>query len=288
MRYSCVVPVLLFNKMKQLIYILMCMLTLVSCNGGSQTENDTPIVTVTIEPLHFFVDKIAKGKVDVNVMVPQGCNPETYEPTAQQMVSLSQSALYFKVGEIGFETTWMQKLQQNAPEMKVIDTSLGIVSAKTVNDVADPHTWMSCNSAKIIARNIYKALCVLVPKDSVEFRTNYESLLIHINKVDAETKAMLSTPRTFVIYHPALTYFARDYHLVQLPIEEEGREPSAKQIQSLIDRAKREKITKVFIQKEFSNRNVQTFLEATHATPIDINPLSYDWDKEMIRIAKSL
>lgn len=274
--------------MKQLIYILMCMLAVVSCSGGTQTESDAPIVSVTIEPLHFFVDKIARGKVEVNVMVPQGSNPETYEPTAQQMVSLSQSALYFKVGQIGFETTWMQKLQQNAPEMKVIDTSAGIEPAKTVNGVVDPHTWMSCHSARAIAHNIYEALRVLSPKDSVEFRANYDSLLTYLNKVDAETKAILSTPRTFVIYHPALTYFARDYHLVQLPIEEEGREPSVKQIQSLIDLAKRERISKVLIQKEFANRNVQTFIEATHATPIDINPLSYDWDQEMIRIAKSL
>lgn len=273
--------------MKQLIYILMCMLTLVSC-GGTQTENDTPVVSVTIEPLHFFVDQIAKGKVEVNVLVPQGSNPETYEPTAQQMVSLSQSALYFKVGQIGFETTWMQKLQQNAPEMKVVDTSVGIVPAKTINGVVDPHTWMSCKSATSIAQNIYEALRELSPKDSTAFKANYDSLLIYINKVDAETKALLTSPQTFVIYHPALTYFARDYHLVQLPIEEEGREPSVKQIQALIDRAKQEHITKVFIQKEFANRNVQTFIEATQATPIDINPLSYDWDQEMIRIAKSL
>ena len=41
------------------------------------------------------------------------------------MMELSRSALYLKVGSIGFEQTWMKKLQDNAPDMKVIHTSTG-------------------------------------------------------------------------------------------------------------------------------------------------------------------
>ena len=59
-------------------------------------------MSVTIEPFRYFVEQIAGDKVSVNVMVPAGSNPETYEPTPQQMVKLSNSTLYFKVGRIGF------------------------------------------------------------------------------------------------------------------------------------------------------------------------------------------
>lgn len=276
--------------MKKYLYLLL-VVCLVSCgNQQKPQESGKPTITVTIEPLRYFVEQIAGGKVEVNTMVPAGSNPETYEPTAQQMVALSNSTLYIKVGQIGFETTWMEKLQQNAPGMKIIDSSLGIIPAKTINGVDDPHTWMSCSSARIIAKNICQAMKEIAPQDSAFFQVRYDSLLVHIDKVDAKVRNALlhAKEKAFVIYHPALTYFARDYQLTQLPIEEEGREPSARQIQALIDKAKRERITTVFIQKEFANRNVQTFIDATHAKPFDINPLSYEWEQEMIKVCNGL
>ena len=130
--------------MKRFIYLIIICTLLVGCKSNQQktalAESDgKPMVTVTIPPYQYFVDKIAKDKVEVNVMVPAGGNPETYEPTAQQMVELSKSALYLKVGNIGFEQTWMQKLHDNAPHMKVVDTSVGISPAKTPGGNIDPH-----------------------------------------------------------------------------------------------------------------------------------------------------
>lgn len=214
--------------------------------AGMAESNAKPTVTVTIPPYQYFVDKIAGDKVDVNVMVSNGNNPETYEPYAQQMMELSKSALYLKVGSIGFEQTWMKKLQDNAPDMKVIDTSVGIKPAKTPGGNIDPHVWMSCSNARIIASNILKALCELEPKNKAFFEKNYQSLLKIIDKRDSTIREGFKNHpemvRKFVIYHPILTYFARDYQLEQLAIEEEGREPSAAQLKSLIERARKEKI----------------------------------------------
>ena len=101
--------------MKRFLYLIILSVILVGCKGTPQkqtdsgkasgTEKHTTTVTVTISPYKYFVDQIAKGKVDVNVMVSNGNNPETYEPYAQQMMELSKSALYLKVGSIGFEQT---------------------------------------------------------------------------------------------------------------------------------------------------------------------------------------
>lgn len=256
---------------------------------ASGTEKPAVTVTVTISPYKYFVDQIAKGKVDVNVMVPNGNNPETYEPYAQQMMELSKSALYLKVGSIGFEQTWMKKLQDNAPEMKVIDTSVGIKPAKTPGGNIDPHVWMSCSNARIIASNILKALCQLEPKNKAFFEKNYQSLLSIIDKRDSTIKESFKKDpdlvRKFVIYHPILTYFARDYQLEQLAIEEEGREPSAAQLKSLIQRARKEKIKFCLIQAEFANRNTTTFIKESHTKPMDINPLQADWANAMKEVS---
>ena len=260
--------------------------------AGMAKSNAKPTVTVTIPPYQYFVDKIAEDKVDVNVMVSNGNNPETYEPYAQQMMELSKSALYLKVGSIGFEQTWMKKLQDNAPDMKVIDTSAGIKPAKTPGGNIDPHVWMSCSNARIIASNILKALCNLEPKNKAFFEKNYLSLLKIIDKRDSTIrKGFKDHPemvRKFVIYHPILTYFARDYQLEQLAIEEEGREPSASQLKSLIERARKEKIRFCLIQAEFANRNTTTFIKESQTKAMNINPLQGEWNWAMQEAAAAV
>lgn len=286
--------------MKRFLYLIIVCVILAGCKGTPQKQADSgktsgtekPAVTVTISPYKYFVDQIAKGKVDVNVMVSNGNNPETYEPYAQQMMELSKSALYLKVGSIGFEQTWMKKLQDNAPDMKVIDTSVGIKPAKTPGGNIDPHVWMSCSNARIIASNILKALCELEPKNKAFFEKNYQSLLSIIDKRDSTIKESFKKDpdlvRKFVIYHPILTYFARDYQLEQLAVEEEGREPSASQLKSLIERARKEKIKFCLIQAEFANRNTTTFIKESHTKPMDINPLKGDWNWAMQEAAAAV
>lgn len=288
--------------MKRFLYLIILCVILAGCKGTPQkqadsgktsgTEKPAGTVTVTISPYKYFVDQIAKGKVNVNVMVSNGNNPETYEPYAQQMMELSKSALYLKVGSIGFEQTWMKKLQDNAPEMKVIDTSVGIKPAKTPGGNIDPHVWMSCSNARIIASNILKALCQLEPKNKAFFEKNYQSLLSIIDKRDSTIKESFKKDpdlvRKFVIYHPILTYFARDYQLEQLAIEEEGREPSASQLKSLIERARKEKIKFCLIQAEFANRNTTTFINESHTKPMDITPLQGDWNRAMQEAAAAV
>ena len=280
--------------MRRLLYLIILCVIFVSCKQATKKskDDDKPVVTVTIPPYQYFVNQIAGDKVDVNVMVSNGNNPETYEPYAQQMVELSNSDLYFKVGNIGFEQTWMKKLRQNAPDMKVIDTSVGITPAKTPGGNTDPHVWMSCKNARIISRNILQSLCELLPEDKAFFEKNYQKLLHVIDQRDsAITQEVKNNPKfehKFVIYHPILTYFARDYKLEQLAIEEEGREPSAAQIKSLIERAKKEHIKYCLIQAEFANRNTTTFIQESHTKPFKINPLQGDWVEAMKEVTRAL
>lgn len=278
-----------------------CICMLASCKNGNSYNNgkdgldpNKPTVTVTIEPFRYFVEQIAGNDVNVNVMVPAGSSPETYEPTPQQMVDLSQSVFYFKVGQIGFEKTWMKKLQQNAHDMKVIDTSAGIRMLKTQSGNIDPHTWMSIKSADIITSNIAKALMDKYPEKAEEYKKRLRDFRKNkLDKLQNEIDKYLSTIKgeklkSFVIYHPTLTYFAKENGQKQYAIEEEGREPSITQLKELIQRAKSEDINIIFVQKEFSNRNIQVFIDATHSKAVEINPLSYDWEGQMLLITKEI
>lgn len=273
--------------MKKYIVILIAFLALTSCSDVQKNER---IITVSIEPLRFFTEEIAGNKFKVSTMVPEGMSPETYEPTAQQMMKLAQSDMFVKVGGIGFEVTWMKRMEANAPHTLVVNSSEGINEIKTSNGVSDPHTWMSTVNASIIAQNICNALIAIDQKDSLYFRQRLESLCEKIQATDLNVRKYLTKDKSkaFLIYHPTLTYFAKDYQLKQIPIEEHGREPSSAQTADIIQQAKKDHVKVMFVQKQFSVKNTRAITESVGATPVEINPFSYDWPNEMVNVAKSL
>ena len=264
-------------------YILLMVTAgaLFSCSSPKPVD-DARIITVSIEPLRYFTEQIVGDSYEVVTMVPKGSSPETYEPTAQQMTKLTESILYIKVGNLGFERTWMPRLEANAPHTTIVNASDGIAAGE--ND--DPHTWMSAKNALVIAHNIYNAAKRINAKDSTIYKRRLDSLCNVIRETDLyireQTKKVQC--KAFVIYHPALTYFASDYGLEQIAVEEHGREPSAADLQRIISTAKAKGVKTMFIQKEFANRNVDIIADAIGATKVEINPLGYDWNREMRRV----
>lgn len=283
--------------MRRIIYLLTIILLFTGCSSRKK-ESDLKIITVTIEPLRFFTNAIAGNKFNVVSIVPQGSSPETYDPKPQQLVDLSNSEVYFKIGHIGFEQIWMDKIKSNNPNLKIYDTSKGIkyIKEKAVEHNGhhhegglDPHVWNSNINAKIICENIYKALCSIDPANKEYFKERYDGVKAMINDTDKEIKKLLSNAdSTFMIYHPALTYYAKEYGLKQICIEEGGKEPSPNQLKTLIDKANSEKPKVIFIQEEFDVRNAQLLAQELNLNLVVINPLSFDWHVQMIKPAKAL
>ena len=282
--------------MKKLIYILT--LFILSACGNTTQKSEKPILTVTLEPLRYFTEAIAGNNYEVVSMVPKGSSPESYDPTPQQLVNLSKSQAYFRIGYIGFEQAWMKKLEANCPNMKVFDTSKGIDLIRDKGHWhgdhfheggVEPHVWNSTQNALIIADNIYQALCELDSTHQEDYQKRLDVLKQTIRQTDANICTLLeNADSTFLIYHPALSYFARDYGLKQVSIEEGGKEPSPAQLKALIETCRNENVHTIFVQQEFDQRNAQLIANELGVNIVSINPLSYDWVKEMIRIAEAL
>ena len=272
------------SKLARYVVLMVTAGTLFSCSSAKNDNANK--ITVSIEPLRYLTEQIVGDRFEVVTMVPKGSSPETYEPTARQMADLSESILYIKVGELGFERTWMPRLTSNAPHITVVNSSEGITSH--IGD--DPHSWMSARNAIIMAHNIYEAVKRIDVKDSVFFRQRLDSLCNVIHATDKyirQTTAQAQC-KSFIIYHPALTYFASDYGLEQLALEEHGREPSAAELEQIISTARAKGVKTMFIQREFANRNVDIITNTIGARKVEINPLGYDWNKEMRRIAAEM
>ena len=272
------------SKLARYVVLMVTAGTLFSCSSAKNDNANK--ITVSIEPLRYLTEQIVGDRFEVVTMVPKGSSPETYEPTARQMADLSESILYIKVGELGFERTWMPRLTSNAPHITVVNSSEGITSH--IGD--DPHSWMSARNAIIMAHNIYEAVKRIDVKDSVFFRQRLDSLCNVIHATDKYIRQTTAQAhcKSFIIYHPALTYFASDYGLEQLALEEHGREPSASELEQIISTARAKGVKTMFIQREFANRNVDIITNTIGARKVEINPLGYDWNKEMRQIAEEI
>lgn len=261
-------------------------------------KNELPVISVSIAPESYFVERIAGDGYKINVLVPRGTNPENYDPTPQDIARLGESDLYFYMGSLGFEKIWLDAIKQQNKGMRSIDISrnLSTISNDSIPEKSydheyhahhdDPHYWTSIKGAVAISKGIYDALLEAYPDDAPIFAANYDNLLKEIKALEEECRVTFENPnsRTFVIYHPSLTFFAHEWGLKQLVIENEGKEPTAAHLTNIINEAKSDSTKIVFVQEEFDQNSAKTIAKEIGAKTITIHPLSEDWYNEMRNI----
>ena len=282
----------------KLTLIILIASQILSCSVNKSDKNEK-VITVSILPFKYFVEGIAGGEYNINVIVPPGASPATFEPPPSVIRSLQHSELVVFNGYLGFEQAWMDKLMQVNPDIKTLflAENQDLIAAGEHKhgdhhhyEGVDPHFWMSPVSARIIAKDIFNFLVLNYPGDSTIFKENYIQIMGEINEADSYLTDSFSdiTNRSFLIFHPALSYMARDYNLTQIPIEFEGKDPSASWLGEVIKRALSDSIKTIMVQKEFNRKSAETIAAEIDASVVDIFPLSDDWVNSVRDVADAI
>ena len=240
------------------------------------------MIFVSIAPIKPIVEAIVGDDFKVEVLVPMGASPESFEPTPKQFIALNSAKLVFGTGLLDFEQQLLKRVHNQS---KVIDLSRGITTisgscshthhGKHCHHGVDPHIWCSPKSLKVMASNVHSAIVAAMP-DSVQYTSAYNALNERIAQLDNDVAELTksATLPYFIIYHPALTYLARDYGLEQVAIENDGKEASAKRIAQIISQARADGIKSVFYQSEFPESSVKVICDDIGANAVEINPLA--------------
>jgi zinc transport system substrate-binding protein len=267
-------------------FVLLLIAFTVSC-GRQGPKPPGKIITVSIAPFKYFIDEIGGGDFIVNIMVPPGADPHIYEPSPEQIIKLSKSVGYISNGFMGFEMTWLDRFYEINSKMKklTLGEKINLIVSDHHNgdkvERVDPHFWVSPKSGLLIASSVKVFLCELNPSQSKKYESNYRDLIKKITDLDLKAEQLFSgvRNRSFMVFHPDLTYLARDYGLEELAIESEGKEPSPARMKYLIDLARAKKLKTIFAQKEFDTRNAKTIAAQIGAEIEIIDPLAGDWLK---------
>jgi zinc transport system substrate-binding protein len=260
-------------------------------------------VTVSILPQKYFVEKIGGDQVEVAVMVLPGASPATYEPRPRQMTELTESKAYFAIGA-PFETHWLGKFAGFNPRMEIVLTQAGIAKLPMRShrhkegkeghkregheEVLDPHIWLSPPLVMLQARNILEGLLKIGPEHRALFEANYRKFIHEVVDLDLRIMSRFkerAQGSRFMVYHPAWGYFARAYGLEQIPVEMEGKEPSPKDLQGLIELARKDGIKVIFVQPQFSIKSAETIAKAIGGRVMKADPLALDWADNLEAVA---
>ena len=80
----------------------------------------------------------------------------------------------------------------------------------------------------------------------------------------------------------------RDYNLTQIPVEREGKEPTARGLMALIDQAKQLHMKVIFVSPQFSRKKAEVIAESIHGRIVFLDPLAKDYVDNLRNVALEL
>lgn len=264
-----------------------------------------PIISVSIPPQAFFVEKIAKDSVEINILIPPNSDEHTMEFKPQALKKLEQSKIYF-LADLELEKILGEKFKSVLKNVKIVNINEGIHLLEGGHDhehdhdghhaeeehdeYNDPHVWLDPVLVKKLAQNITQALVQSFPKKKEFYEANLANFLKELDQMDAQIAEKLKNIKRneFIVYHPSWAYLAKRYNLVQIPVEIDGKEPKSKDLQNLIKLAKEKDIRVIFVQPGFPENSAKVLAKELNAQIVSINHLARNWDEELLKSIQAL
>ena len=274
-------------------------------------------VVVSVLPLATFVEAVGGERVAVQTMVLPGQSPATYDPSPKQIAALADADLYVRVG-VPFEAAWMKRIRAANSNMPVLDLRDGLPlrpqedhvhdvhehehaegtgsdhpdaqAGQAAPDGMDAHVWTSPRLVQRMAVAIRDALTELDPGGAALYAANQAAFNTELTALDAELSAALSglESRNFLVYHPAWGYFADAYGLTQIPVEREGKAPTARRLTALIEQARAADTRVIFVQRQFDRRAAARVAHEIGGRVEAVDPLAPDYVANLRHVAGAI
>ena len=292
--------IMIFNKLSAkamvtaavaAVVISALMMGMTGCSKN-EPEGDGLKVAADILPLADFCRNVGGDLVEVEMIIPAGASPHTYEITSEQMKLLSEADVLVTNG-LGL-TPWAEGLfdkvdnpgmvdleaAEAVPQPELIEiVESGEEGRQHEQGVYDPHVWLDPQLAVYQVEAIRDAFIEADPENREIYRDNAERYIEELEGLDGDITDEVSTftETKFVSFHPAWAYFAQRYGLEQIGVVEElpGKEPSAGEIAELVDLINEEGVKVIFTEPQFNPKAAETIAAETGADVVleDLDPV---------------
>lgn len=260
-------------------------------------------VFVSVLPLAYLAEAVGGDRVRVEALVGQGQNPHGFEPGPRQMARLADAGIFVRAG-LPYEAGWLARIGSAASDLIILDARKGVdmlpAPARTHSaghghghghdDEIDEHIWTSPANARRIAAQMRDLFSTVDPAGGDLYAANFDALDLDLQRLDLELRQTLQglAGKSFLVFHPAWGYFARDYGLRQVAIEHEGKEPGPQSLARIADLARSEGVRVILVQPQLGTRMAEALAAAIGARVETADPLAQDYPRSLRQLARTL
>jgi ABC-type Zn uptake system ZnuABC Zn-binding protein ZnuA/ABC-type Mn2+/Zn2+ transport system permease subunit len=237
------------------------------CAGGTGAKPGQIEVVATTTQIGDFVRNVGGSAVAVDQILQPNSDPHEYEPRPSDVVATAAAKLVFVNGDE--LDGWMdQVVDDSGSSAQVVDLGAGVpdrlpgASSGAEASRYDPHWWHDPRNAEAAVREIARRLEQVDPAHRREFESSARAYLVKLQTLDASiARCVDSVPRPrrkLVTDHDAFGYFAQRYGIdvvgAVIPSQTTEGQPSARDLQALIDTIEREHVAAVFPESSLSSK----------------------------------
>ncbi|GAA4722174.1 metal ABC transporter substrate-binding protein [Brevibacillus fulvus] len=294
------------NKVKRnVVGFLLAAVALVAAGCGTANEqaasgvpdkDDNITVYTSFYPLQYVAERIGGDLVEVKNIVPTGVEPHDFEPTAKDIVDITNADLFVYNGS-GFEA-WAEKAIEGLDQAKitVVKATDGLELLPAGEEHGeeheethehgtedhghgefDPHVWLDPTLLKAEAEKVKDALVARDQANSQVYEQNYQQLAADLDKLDGEFQQMANgaTHKEFLVAHSAFGYLAHRYGLTQIAVSgiSPSDEPSPAELKALVDLVKEHQIGYVLFETLASPKVAEVIAREANIQTATLNPL---------------
>ncbi|MEZ4387092.1 MAG: zinc ABC transporter substrate-binding protein [Candidatus Krumholzibacteriia bacterium] len=264
---------------------LVCGLLLAGFVAGAAGE---PLpVAVSVAPQAELVDRVGGDLVAVQVAVPAGASPHGFELTPRQVAELSRVRLYVATG-VEVELPLLPRLRALRPDLMVIGPAAGAEPPDHAHD--DPHRWLDPRLAAEQVREIAAALCRLDPDHADVYEARAAAELVVLDDLYDDLAAILAPVRgrDMVVAHPAFGHLAEAFGLVQVAVEQDGHQPTPRQLELVLERVRRRGSHALFVQPQFPRAAAERLAAAAGVELVVLDPLAGNYAENLRDMAVTI
>lgn len=272
----------MFKKCGALLTCLAVLLSFSACGGQADessagtAEAQELKVSVTFNAMKEFAEAVGGDKAEVSAIIPDGTEPHSFEPKAQDLIGLSTAQVFVYNG-LGMEK-WVDQAVEAAANKNliVVEASKGVTPVTNTGEEEikehgqyDPHIWLSLKGAETEVQNIKDAFVKADPDNQTYYENNCTQYLAKLESLYNEyaEKFKAAPKKNFVTGHAAFAYLCRDFDLHQNSVEgvfAEG-EPSAQQLSALVQYCRDNDVTTIFSEEMASPEVSKTLADEVGA-----------------------
>jgi zinc transport system substrate-binding protein len=253
-------------------------------------------IAVSIPPQKWVVGYLAGDQVIIDVLLPPGSSPATFEPSPRQMAKLAHAIAYCAIG-VPFERAVVPRIAELNPELVIVDTASGVEKRKMSSagshdhhSAYDPHVWLDPIRMKTISTTTARALQELLPSSHDVIEERLQKSIRALDAIDERISGVLAelAGREILVFHPAYGYFTDRYGLRQVAVEVEGKTPTSRQLASVIDHFGSSGVPAIFVQPQFSKASADRVAAALGSKVVELDPLAEDYISNLEEMARRI